>query len=86
MSTGLECEFVEPTPGVWYYILEMWDAPKNAWSWLEYADAYGPFTTLPEAEEHLRQHHANPGGSYTIPHSEFKPREVYQHLFDCAKR
>jgi hypothetical protein len=70
MSTGLECNFVEWKPKEWYYILEDWDAPKNAWDWREYATAYGPFSSEEEADKHLSDNHANPGGSCTIPYTE----------------
>lgn len=68
MSTGLNCEFVEVEPGKWYYLLEDGSAPKMAWDWREFAHAYGPFSLYDEASEHLRRHHANPGGSLTIPY------------------
>jgi hypothetical protein len=80
VSTGLNCEFIEPVPGDWYYILEDYFAPKNSWNWLEYATAYGPFNSQEDAAEHLREHHANPGGSWTIPHSEFKMTVEYKQL------
>jgi hypothetical protein len=64
MSTGLECEFTEVEPGKWYYLLEDGFAPKNAWDWREYSNAFGPFQTLEEAEDHLRRNHANPGGAF----------------------
>lgn len=62
MSTGLECEFVETQPDTWYYVLQDGDCPVSAWDWREYATAYGPFTTVEAAQEHLRRNHANPGG------------------------
>lgn len=70
MSTGLSCEFLwlkaaGKPDGEWFYILEDWNAPKNAWDWHEYATAYGPFPTEAAANEHLRRHHANPGGATT---------------------
>jgi hypothetical protein len=65
MSTGLECLIVEHTPGHWYYVLQDWDCPVGAWDWMEYATAYGPFRSEDDANRHLSQNHANPGGSYT---------------------
>lgn len=62
MSTGLECNFVEWEPGKWYYVLEDDDAPKNAWDWMEYATAYGPFSSFDAAYDHLDNNHPNPGG------------------------
>lgn len=67
MSTNSECLFVQTKPNEWFYVLEQRSAPKNAWDWREYADAYGPFATEDEASEHLRNNHANPGGSCTEP-------------------
>lgn len=69
MSTGFECNFVEFQPGAWYYVLQRWDCPRGAWDWREYADCYGPFPSKEAADEHLRDHHANPGGSSTIRYS-----------------
>lgn len=90
MSTGLECEFVclaaKPVPE-WFYILERWDSPKGAWDWHEYAEGYGPFPTLEAAEEHLRRHHANPGGAMV----DTEPRDsvtgpLAERIADARKR
>ena len=62
MSTNSACEFIETEKGKWFYILENYDAPKNAWDWKEFATAYGPFSTQGMADKHLQDHHANPGG------------------------
>ena len=70
MSTGLECNFIEATPGQWYYILETGWGPKNAWDWREYANAFGPFPTEDVAQNHLFRHHANPGGWFSQPYTE----------------
>jgi hypothetical protein len=69
MSTGRNCFFLKnPRSGEWFYVLQDWDCPTAAWDWREYATAYGPFTATDEAEKHLREKHANPGGShYTTP-------------------
>ena len=77
MSTGLNCHFVETSPGVWYYLLEDGSAPKQAWDWREFSTAYGPFDDLLKAQTHLQEEHANPGGS-SIRHYEpgTKPDEV----------
>lgn len=86
MSTGYECEFVEVTPGEWFYVLQNWDCPVGAWDWREYATAYGPFKTEDEAEKHLSDNHANPGGWST---QEYEPgqvlSEVEQRLFAEAR-
>ncbi len=68
MSTNSNCELLEITPGQWFYVLEDGGAPKNAWDWREYAQAYGPFPTSEEAHKHLRDNHANPGGHYKVPY------------------
>lgn len=64
MSTGLECRYIEVKTAVWYYVLEDGNAPKNAWDWMEYATATGPFPSFDLAYEHLHHHHANPGGYF----------------------
>lgn len=71
MSTGLECCLVEWKPGEWYYVLEQGTAPKEAWDWREYADAFGPYPSMEKANEGLRDNHANPGG-YSI--KEYSPK------------
>lgn len=65
MSTNSECLFIQVGIDQWFYVLEDYDAPRNAWDWREYATAYGPFKSEDEANEHLRDNHANPGGSST---------------------
>jgi hypothetical protein len=90
MSTGCNCSFEEVEPGKWWYVLEDTYAPKNSWDWREYADAYGPFSTLDIAVKHLHDNHANPGGwseySYN-PENPYKADEVMTRLMaDAAKR
>lgn len=87
MSTGLECEFIEVAPGEWYYLLEQGSAPKIAWDWREYANAYGSFRTYEEAHKHLRDHHANPGGHTVQEYVEgFKPDNMLAELLSEATR
>ena len=66
MSTGFECLFVEWNKNEWYYILQNWNCPVGAWDWREYATAYGPFKSEEKADKHLRDNHANPGGSSQV--------------------
>jgi len=66
MSVQRECVFLESTPGEWYYILERTDAPRDAYDWLDYAEAFGPFRSESQAHDHLHRHHANPGGSHLM--------------------
>lgn len=89
MSTGLECCFVEREEGKWYYILENWSSPKGAWDWLDYATAYGPFSSEDQAELHLDRNHANPGGWWTIKFDHYdafseRQRRKYESLMDSA--
>ena len=70
MSTGCECAHIEVEPGRWYYLLEDYMAPKNAWDWREYASCWGPFPSEEASHEHRRRHHANPGGYSTSPYRE----------------
>lgn len=86
MSTGFECYFVEVTPGEWFYVLQNWDCPVGAWDWREYATAYGPFTSEEEAQKHLRDNHANPGGYSTHPWSpDSRSDEVEEKLIADAR-
>ncbi len=62
MSTGYECIFIEIKPNQWYYILQNGDCPVGAFDWLDYATAYGPFSTEDVGHKHLERNHANPGG------------------------
>ncbi len=64
MSTGLSCIIQQVSRNAWFYILEDWDAPKQAWDWREYASAFGPFVTQQAAEEHLERFQSNPGGHH----------------------
>lgn len=86
MSTGLNCQTVQTKPDEWFYILEDYSAPKMAWDWREYATAYGPFKTEEEADEHLRRHHANPGGGEIITLEHYRPEEVTTKLFEEARK
>lgn len=87
MSTGCECEFIEVAPGRWYYVLEDLHAPKNAWDWRDNASAWGPFPDLEKADQHLRDHHANPGGHSVSEYAEgFTPDEVLAALIAGARR
>lgn len=87
MSTGCECAFIEVKPGEWFYLLEDFDAPKGAWDWREHATAYGPFATFDQAEQHLSDNHANPGGFSERPYVEgYEPDELMQRLISNARR
>ena len=78
--------FVEEKPGRWHYILEDYAAPKNSWDWMEYAKAYGPFRTQYEADEHLSDHHANPGSSFIVKHEEVWMTPVLEKLIKESER
>lgn len=84
MSTGLECAFVK-TGGKWYYVLQDWDCPVGAWDWLEYATAYGPFDTEDSAHDHLRNNHANPGGSWSSDY-DANGEALGKSLADCIAK
>ena len=86
MSTGLNCEFIEPVENRWYYVLEDWGSPKGAWDWREYATAYGPFGSFEEARSHLDRNHANPGGYCRIPAKDYHDYKGYQRLIAAAAR
>lgn len=57
MSTGADCQFDEVEPGKWKYRLQLWPYGDND----EY-DTFGPFVSFRAAQNHLTNHHANPGG------------------------
>lgn len=81
MSTGQECLYVEVKPGEWYYVLEGYGAPKQAWDWREFADATGPFPTQEALRKHLHDNHANPGGASVRAYKEgYEPDEVMRKL------
>lgn len=61
MSTNSECLFFRHDDKH-YYLLEHYNAPQNAWDWRDNATCYGPFASFEEAQEDLRDNHANPGG------------------------
>lgn len=63
MSTNSNCLFVQVETESYYYILEDYNAPKNSWDWREFSSSYGPFASYEEANQHLVDNHANPGGS-----------------------
>lgn len=77
MSSGLECSFIEPVKGRWYYILEDESAPKVCWDWREHATCYGGFNSFDEAYKHLHDNHCNPGGFSTTDFEHFKFDETY---------
>jgi hypothetical protein len=87
MSTNSECHFIEWGEGSWYYILENYYAPKNAWDWREHASCYGPFSSEEVADDHLRNNHANPGGSCTFYKDEIDNEdEVLKGLIEGATK
>ena len=71
MSTGLECEFVEYTPGTWYYVLQYKFPSAQEEDWWDYAHAFGPFASYDAAWDHLRRTQPNPGGHL---YSEYDPQ------------
>jgi len=86
MSTGADCTFYEKTPRQWFYDLQQWPYGDS-----EDYDTFGPFTTFEEAETHLRNTHANPGG-FSInplpncPH-DFKKNRTFDRIyqFECRQ-
>lgn len=85
MSTGLECAFYRTPDDQWYYALEDWDAPRNAFDWHDYATFYGPFQSEEAADTHLSDNHANPGGM-SIFHLTNDDLPYYQPYFDTARK
>ena len=87
MSTNSNCLYIEVKPGEWWYVLEDYNAPKNAWDWREHATARGPFSSEDAADEHLHMYNANPGGSCSCPYEDgYEPDEVMKRLMEEAPR
>lgn len=85
MSSGMECSFIEPEVGKWYYVLQNWTCPVGAWDWREDATCFGPFGTFDAAQEHLHDNHSNPGGYNVAAHADYRGDETYQKLVAEAK-
>jgi hypothetical protein len=86
LSTGLNCEFIEPTPNTWFYILQNWDCPTCCWDWRDYATAYGPFVSWEQANDHLHAHHPNPGGYAIISADVFIADKLYTQLIKHTRK
>ena len=86
MSSGLECVFIEPERGRWYYVIQQHSCPVGAWDWREYADCFGPFQSYEYAGEHLRQNHANTGGHSIEAHEDFRPSKMWDALIASAEK
>ena len=63
MSTGADCRFIQAADGTWTYELQNWPY-GHSYSYT----THGPFTLFDDAEKHLHDHHANPGGFSRRPH------------------
>lgn len=85
VSTGLNCYFAVAENQRWYYVLERMDAPKIAWDWREFAQAYGFFNTFDEALAHLHSRHANPGG-YSVHETYSSPDDTERELLAGIRR
>jgi len=85
MSTNSECDFFQWNEGEWYYLLEDYNAPKNAWDWREHASCYGPFKSEEAAEKHLSDNHANPGGSCNDTNPNKEDKVLIEHVKNAKK-
>jgi len=85
MSTGLNCIYVEIKPGAWYYVLE--GDFGNRFDWMADASVVGPFKTMEEANKHLHENNANPGGYWQVSNGNITDRErkMYDELSKRAK-
>ena len=63
MSTGADCLIYEKEPNKWFYNLQRWPYGETP----DY-DTYGPFKSQEEAENHISDNHANPGGWSVQPY------------------
>jgi hypothetical protein len=61
-----ELHFIEVSAGEWFYVLEHKSAPKDAWDWMENADAFGPFPTLEAAQDHEYQSDSDTSGAEIV--------------------
>jgi hypothetical protein len=90
MSSGLECEFVEPRPGEWFYIPENPACDLDAQAWREEEPTCcGPFETFDEAYSDLHENYGNPGGFHKQPNAYYpyyaNDDAVYERLFAAAR-
>lgn len=88
MSVQRECMYIETSPGKWYIVVEDCDAPRNAFDWLDNAQAYGPYETFDKAHDGFDMlGEPNPGGFHECPYEEGQElSENLQALIDKAKR
>jgi hypothetical protein len=84
MSTGMECTFIEPEAGKWFYALQNWSCPAGAWDWRQDASCFGSFASYDDACEHLRDHHANPGGHGILEAGDFEMDDIWRGLIASA--
>lgn len=69
MSSGLELQFIEYTPGAWYWIRQSGFCPVEHWDWREHEpDVVGPFATYETADASYCEHERNAGGHSINPH------------------
>jgi hypothetical protein len=80
MSTNNECLFFQWEEDKWYYLLEDYNAPKNAWDWRDHAVCYGPFATQEKADADLTNNHANPGGACHSPSPDKTDPVLIEHV------
>ena len=69
----------------WFYVLEDWNAPEEAFDWHDYATAYGPFESYEEANQHLIDKHPNPGGHMLDAEPRTELSSVLAELFEDAR-
>ena len=69
MSTRADCTIWENEKGQWFYDLQRYPYGDTS----NY-DRYGPFSSQDEADRHLSDNHANPGGFWLL---RFDPEKPY---------
>ncbi len=80
MVCDLTCEFIEPTRDTWFYIIQNWTCPSDAWDWREDATCYGPFRTYEEGKEHLKASFCDSENQNIFPFAYYQPDDTYQKL------
>jgi len=86
MSTGANCVFIEQKQGEWIYKLQCYPYGSN-----DDYDTFGPFTTFKQANKHLEDHHANPGGysihtTFPCKHDLITLHPNYEHMAKSCDR
>jgi hypothetical protein len=84
MQCNLICEFIEPERDTWFYLIQNWTCPANAWDWREDSTCVGPFKTYEEGSRHLKTTHTSYGPPLLYPVAHYQPDDTYRMLISGA--